>query len=61
MSEGLGLSGTGTKASMIDRKDATKALLMRAELAPSTAVVFPPPRTKLKEAKRLPMAAGSTN
>ena len=34
LSEGLGLSGTGTKASMIDRKDATNALPMRAELAP---------------------------
>ena len=48
-------------ASMIDRKDATKALPMRDGLAPGMAGVLPPPLTKLSEAMTLPMAAGTTN
>ena len=61
LSEGLGRSGTVTRARMIDHKDAMKALPRRGGLAPGEAVVLPPPLTKLSEAQALPMAAGSTN
>ena len=61
LSEGLGLSGTGTKKRMIDHKDATKAWPTRDGLAPGAAVLSPPPLTKLSEAEAFPMAAGSTN
>ena len=47
--------------SMIDRKDATKALPIRDGLAPRMAGVLPPPLTKLSEAMTLPMAAGTTH